>query len=230
MLRRALVSLVVIAANVRDARPCSISAAPGAHAYGPTAKPERGHRPWIRLSNVPPSEGIQLSMVDAKCPMGTLCKKGKAVPFARAGNFVRPKQALPNGARVQVAKGKDVLLDFVVTSDAAKSELPAWEGTLPPKTTTVVAGKCSPAGAQITLPVKPTKADLTDAVLLVYLRKPDAKRPEPGIAAIYKLGSEPSVTLQGSIGDEWLANKPATIWIALADGDGHIGPAVELAL
>ena len=91
-------------------------------------------------------------------------------------------------------------------------------------------GLCSPAGPVVRLKLEPTTVDLDDAVLLVYLAKPDPRRPHLKLARIIGLGGGGrEISLFNGLGEKpWLTGLPKQLWIAIADGDGHVGPAIKI--
>lgn len=222
-----MVVVALLVLDVRAALPCSISKAPTANVFGPTDKTVRGHRPWIRLWNVPPSEKVTLGLAPPCGPRKKCSADPDPIAIDRDGAFLRPRKPLPSGARVWVLAGDKALETFTVTSDPAK-QLPAWSGMTRPVLTSGREGLCAPSGPVVTSTLMPTKADLSDAVLLVYTQKPDPKRPYGRLAAIYSLDG-PELELRNGLGNIWMAKKPARLWTALSDGDGNVGPIVEHA-
>lgn len=97
-----------------------------------------------------------------------------------------------------------------------------------PTVTTGREGLCAPSGPVVMTKILPTKADLSDAVLLVYTKRPDPKRPHANLAAIYLLGIG-ELELRNGLGNIWMAKKPTKLWTAISDGDGNVGPIVEHA-
>lgn len=222
-----VVTLALLVLATRDAWPCSVSLDPRASVFGPTDRTERGHRPWIRLWNVKPSVNVTLQLT-APCRQRRSCVDRVLVPIDRDGAFLRPRQPLAAGTRVWVQAGEQTLSTFIVTSSPA-AQLPAWSGMTRPVLTRGREVMCAPAGPVVTTQVLPTKADLSDAVLLVYTRKPDPKRPYAHLGAIYRLEIG-ELELRNDLGNVWLADKPQTLWTAISDGDGNVGPIVEHSL
>ncbi len=224
---RLLVMVALFALHAPHAWPCSVSTQPSANVFGPTDKPERGHRPWIRLWNVKPTDKVTLSLA-APCGPRKVCSADtKPIAFDRDGAFLRPKAPLAAGTRVWIQLGTRTLETFTVTKEAPK-QLPAWSGMTKPVRTSGREGLCAPSGPVVTATVLPTKADLSDAVLLVYTKRPDAKRPHANLGAIYLLGTG-ELELRNGLGNLWMTKKPSRLWTAISDGDGNVGPFVEHA-
>lgn len=228
MWRLVVVSVAICALNVREAWPCSISKEPSANVFGPTDKLERGVRPWIRLWNVKPTSKVTLGLAPPCGPRKHCSADAKPIAFDRDGGFVRPKEPLSAGSRIWIQLDGKTLETFTVKSTAA-AQLPAWSGMTKPTVTTGREGLCAPSGPVVMTKVLPTKADLSDAVLLVYTKQPDPKRPHTNLAAIYLLGIG-ELELRNGLGNIWMAKKPTKLWTAISDGDGNVGPIVEHAL
>lgn len=227
---RPVVTVALVLLLVQEAWPCTISGAPSASVFGPTDRTVRGRRPWIRLWNVKPGEKVTVGIAPP-CATRGKCPGPTPVAIDRDGAFIRPRELLPAGATIWVQLGdghaRKTLETFQVSSSDPK-QLPAWSGMTKPIATTGREGLCSPAGPLVRTKVLPTKADLSDAVLLVYTKKPDPKRPHAGLGAIYLLGVG-ELELHNNLGDIWMAKKPKRLWTAIADGDGNVGPIVEHA-
>ena len=227
VIRVAVASLIAVATQAASAPACSVSPLPAATVYGAASVVVRGHRPWVRLLNVKASAAVTMRTVAVTCAAEAICAGGTSVAVERSGAFLRPKQPLASGARVQLVQGKSLLADFVVTADDPAPALPAWAGTDGATGGRIAEGLCNPPGTLITVPIKRTQANLDDAVALVYFTRPDAKAPHRKLAAIYRLGHEPEISLRNNQGETWMPRTlPARVWIALADNDGHVGPAV----
>lgn len=221
-----LVALLFVL-DARDAWPCTISKEPSANVFGPTDKEARGHRPWIRLWNVKAADQVTLALAPPCGPRKVCSSDGKPIAFDRAGDFLRPREPIASGTRVWIQLGKRTLETFTVTGDPAK-QLPAWNGMTKPTLTSGREGLCAPSGPVVMTKVLPTKADLSDAVLLVWTKQPDLKRPQANLGSIYLLGIG-ELELRNGLGNIWMAKKPSRLWTAIADGDGNIGPVVEHA-
>lgn len=225
-MRTALVLLAVLIGHVPTAGACDYSTDPYAHVFQPASGKPAGRRPFIALFNV--AGAVAVTQVPATCAEQTVCK-GTAVPVDRGGNYLRPKAALANGARIQVtAKGK-VLADVTVAKDPAPP-LPAWDGITLKSAGQEKEGMCSKAGPAVRLAIKPTKASLDAAVLLVYLEKPDPKQPLAKLARAFGLGGgNAEVVLHNDLGEKaWLTSVPKQVWVMLADGEGNVGPVIAL--
>ena len=217
--------MVQVLVQAPDAWPCSISTEPSATVFGPTDQPDRGHRPWIRLWNVKLTDKVTLGLAPPCGPRKRCSADAKPIAFERAGAFMRPKEPLASGSRIWILLGDRTLETFSVTAGDTKP-LPAWNGMTKPRAATGREGLCAPSGTVVTTEVLPTKADLADAVLLVYTRQPDARRPLASLGAIYSLGVG-ELELRNGLGNLWLAAKPAKLWTAIANGDGEVGTIVE---
>lgn len=206
--------LALAAADPADA--CTISREPSASVFQPSSGKAPGHQPWISLWNVKGDVVVKLM------PAGTI------VPVDRVGRYLRPRKPLPDGARIHVTQGQHVLVDTTVSAE--ERILPAWSGIKRVSAKREAEGLCSPAGPVVRLELKPTTVDLDDAVLLVYLAKPDLKRPHAKLARIIGLGGGGrEVSLFNGLGEKaWLTTLPKDLWIAIADGDGHVGPAIKI--
>lgn len=227
MVRLVVVSVALLALGAREALPCSISKEPSANVFGPTDKAERGHRPWIRLWNIKATDKVTLGLAPPCGPRKVCSSDAKPIAFDRDGAFLRPKEPLAPGSRIWIQLGTRTLETFTVkSSDAA--QLPVWSGMTKPLATIGREGLCAPLGPVVTTKVLPTKADLSDAVLLVYTKQPDPKRPHVHLGAIYLLGVG-ELELRNGLGNIWMAKKPARLWTAISDGDGNVGPIVEHA-
>jgi hypothetical protein len=206
--------LAVLAAEPADA--CTISREPAASVFQPASGKAPGHQPWISLWNVKGDVTLKL------LPAGTI------VPVDRVGNYVRPKKALPDGARIQITQGAKLLTEITLSSE--ERILPAWSGIKLVSAAREAEGLCSPAGPVVRLRLEPTTVDLDDAVLLVYLSKPDRKKPHAKLARIIGLGGGGrDITMFNGLGEKaWLTGLPKQLWVAIADGDGHVGPAIKI--
>jgi hypothetical protein len=220
--------LVVAALLARPAasEACSLSGVPAAHVLQPASGKPPGRQPLISLWMV--KQPVTVTRVPASCKDKTICN-GTAVAVDRTGDFLRPKAALPDGARVQVTMGTTLLADVTVATGAAPP-LPAWDGVTLVSAKHEKEGLCSPAGPVVRLKVKPTKASLDGAWLLVYLDKPDPKQPMTKLAFVVGLGGgDKEIELGNGLGMKpWLTAVPKQIWVTLADGEGNVGPAIRL--
>ncbi len=215
--------LAVLGAGSADA--CTISREPAASVFQPASGKAPGHQPWISLWNV--TGDVTVRSVAANCAPSTICL-GATVPVDRAGKYLRPKKPLPDGARIQVAQRGRLLAELTISNE--ERILPAWSGIKRVSAKREAEGLCSPAGPVVRLELKPTTVDLDDAVLLVYLGKPDVKRPHTKLARIIGLGGGGrELSLFNGLGEKvWLTRLPKELWIAIADGDGHVGPAIKI--
>lgn len=219
---RTLAALALIAAlPTPNADACSISMEPSAHVFRPTSGQPGGHRPFIALWQT--KKPIVVTQVKANCIKDTVCK-GTPVEIEQVGTFVRPKAALPDGARIQITHDGKLLDDVTIKTGA--STLPAWDGVEWISAKEEKEGLCSPAGPVVRLKVKPTKADLSDAYLLVYTAKPDAAKPLAG--TMFSMTS-PEIEIGNGFGNPKLfSGVPKQLWIRLADGEGNLGPVIKL--
>jgi hypothetical protein len=211
-----LAVLSVVLAGVEQGDACTLSGEPSASVFQPASGKAAGHQPWISLWNVKGNVVVKL------LPAGT------AVPVDRVGRYLRPRKPLPDGARIQVLQGSTVLADATLSTE--ERVLPAWSGAKLVSAKREAEGLCSPAGPVVRLRLEETHVDLDDAVLLVYLAKPDRKKPHAKLARIVGLGGGGrDVSLFNGLGEKaWLPSIPKQLWIAIADGDGHVGPAIEV--
>jgi hypothetical protein len=222
----ALLLALAFLARPTDVDACSISAQPSAHIFQPPSGKPTGHRPFISLWRT--TKPVNVTRVSANCIEKTICK-GAAVAVERVGSFLRPKAALPDGARIQVTHDGKLLADATIVK-APAAPLPAWDGISFVSAKHEKEGLCSPAGPVVRLAVKPTKASLEHAVLLVYTSKPDPKRPLEGLRTIFGLGAGNG---QLEIGNGYaqpdlFKDVPKQIFVMLADGDGNVGPVITL--
>jgi hypothetical protein len=224
-MRAALLVVALVAASP-TADACDYSTDPQAHVFQPASGKPAGHRPFIALFHV--KDPVEVTQVAAGCKQDTVCK-GTAVAVDRTGNYLRPKTALPAGARIQVTSKGKLLDDVTITKDPA-APLPAWDGVTQKSAGKETNAMCSQDGPVVRLAIKPTKASLDAAVLLVYLTKPDPKLPLANLARIYSLGGGGGeVTLDNSLGEaKWLTTVPKQLWVMLADGEGNVGPVIAL--
>jgi hypothetical protein len=219
--------LVVAALLARPAvaDACSLSPTPAANILQATSGKPPGRQPWIVLWMV--KKPIAINHVPASCKADTICK-GTAVPFDRTGSYVRPKAPLPAGARIQVVMDGKLIGDATVSADPP-APLPAWDGLTWVSAKQEKEGLCSPAGPVVRLGVKPTKANLEAAWLLVYLDKPDPAQPFAKLAFLTGLGGGKEVELGNGLGlDRWLPGVPKKLWVRLVDGNGNLGAVIEL--
>ena len=208
------VLLAVLAVEPADA--CTISREPAASVFQPASGKAPGHQPWISLWNVKGEVTVKL------LPAGT------SVPVDRVGSYLRPKKPLPDGARIQISQGANVLASVTLSSE--ERILPAWNGIKLVSATREKEGLCSPAGPVVRIRLEPTTVDLDDAVLLVYLSKPDRKKPHAKLARIIGLGGGGrDISMFNGLGEQaWLTGLPKQLWVAIADGDGHVGVAIKI--
>lgn len=215
---RVVVALVAwfVVAGVDPADACTISREPAASVFQPASGKAPGHQPWISLWNVKGAVTVKL------LPSGT------SVPVDRVGNYLRPKKPLPDGARIQISQGAKVLASVTLSSE--ERILPAWSGIKLVSAKREGEGLCSPAGPVVRLRLEPTTVDLDDAVLLVYLSKPDRKKPHAKLARIIGLGGGGrDISMFNGLGEKaWLTGLPKQLWVAIADGDGHVGAAIKI--
>ncbi len=217
------VLLAVLDASAADA--CTISREPAASAFQPASGKAPGHQPWISLWNV--TGDVTVRSVAANCTPSTICL-GATVPVDRVGRYLRPKKPLPDGARIQIAQKGKLLAELTISSE--ERILPAWSGLKRVSAKREGEGLCSPAGPVVRLKLEPTTVDLDDAVLLVYFSKPDRKRPYAKLARIIGLGGGGrDISLFNGLGEKaWLTGVPKQLWVAISDGDGHVGPAIKI--
>ena len=224
---RSVVALVAsfVVAPAEPAEACTISREPAASTFQPASGKAPGHQPWISLWNV--KGDVAVRSVTASCPPSTICA-GTAVAIDRVGRYLRPKKPLSDGVRIQISQGATLLVDSTISSE--ERILPAWGGIKRVSAAREKEGLCSPAGPVIRLALKPTTVDLDDAVLLVYLSKPDLERPHAKLARIVSLGGGGrEISLFNGLGEKaWLTGLPKQLWVAIADGDGHVGPAIKI--
>lgn len=224
-LRAALLAVLLLLSSRPSTEACSISPDPAAHVFQPASGAAPGHRPWIVLWNV--KGAVKVKVVSAKCAKDKICA-GKEVAVDKTGNYLRPRADLAASARIQVTSGKRLLTDVTISADPA-TELPAWDGVTLVSAKQEPEGLCSPAGPVVRLAIKPTKAKLDGTVALVYLSKPDPAQPQAKLALITGLGgSDGELMLNNGLGQTpWLKTVPTELWVMLADGDGHVGPAIR---
>jgi hypothetical protein len=181
-----------------------------------------------------------------KEPTNSATCTGVPVALERNGSFVRPKVALPDGARVQIlARGKHVsmflggpdadenklwvLEDFTVRKSPAAKTAPAWNGvSVTSATVKKPISQCDAAGPTIELAIKPAaKVSLDNTFLLVWLKKPDLKA-APSFEYIVSHHENKAMLAHGHTTS--LLSMPARIWVSLADGDGNVGTPVEIEI
>jgi len=222
-----VVALTVLLAGTDPASACTISREASASVFQPASGKAPGHQPWISLWNV--TGTISVRSVAATCAANTICA-GTMVAVDRAGRYLRPKKPLADGTRIQISQGSKLLADTTVSSEVRI--LPAWSGIKLVSAKREAEGLCSPAGPVVRLELKPVQVDLDDAIVLVYLSKPDPKKPTAKLARIISLGGGGrEVSLFNGLGEKaWLTSIPKTVWIALADGDGHVGAPIAIKI
>jgi hypothetical protein len=223
---RVVVLAVLLAVfDTAAADACTISREPAASVFQPASGKAPGHQPWISLWNV--TGDITVRSVAANCAPSTICL-GATVPVDRVGRYLRPKKPLPDGARIQIAQKGKLLAELTISSE--ERILPAWSGLKRVSAKREAEGLCSPAGPVVRLKLEPTNVDLDDAVLLVYFSKPDRKRPHAKLARIIGLGGGGrDISLFNGLGEKaWMTGVPKQLWVAIADGDGHVGPAIRI--
>lgn len=215
-MRIVVVATLLAVLSLESAEACTISQEPAASVFQPSSGKAPGHQPWISLWNVKGDVIVKLM------PAGTI------VPVDRVGRYLRPKKPLPDGARIQISQGAKLLVETTVSSE--ERILPAWSGIKRVSVKREAEGLCSPAGPVVRLRLEPTTVDLDDAVLLVYLSKPDPKRPHVKLARIIGLGGGGrDISIFNGLGEKaWLTGLPKQLWVAIADGDGHVGPAIKI--
>lgn len=219
----------LIALPSTDADACSISMEPNAHVFRPPSGKPGGHQPIISLWQT--KKPVVITQVKANCIQDTVCK-GTNVEYEQVGKFLRPKTRLPDGARIQITHDGKLLEDVTIRNDIASVPLPAWDGIAWVSAKQEKEGLCSPAGPVVRLKVKPTKADLEDAYLLVYKSKPNAAKPLEGLSTMFTLGGK-GADHELQIGNgfampDLFKGVPKEIYVRLADGDGNFGPVIKL--
>jgi hypothetical protein len=210
---------------------CSLPAHPLAYVIQPASGKAPGVRPWIVTGNLDPTK-LRITQITTSCGTDKVCS-GTDVPFDHDGRHVRPTANLPAGARIQITLGAKLLTDTKLTDDTTPAKLPAWNGVALASAGMAPEGLCSPAGPAVTVTIKPTKANLDAAVLLVYLEAPDPKQPLRNLSRLYTLGGGDSdLTFRNALSKDgkWLAKVPAKIWVALADAHGNVEAAREIAI
>lgn len=213
-----------LAPRIADA--CSISMEPSAHVFRPSSGTPGGHRPIIALWQT--KQPVQVTQVKTSCIKDTICK-GTPVEVETGGRYLWPKAALPDGARIQITHDGKLLDDVTVASPGASVSLPAWDGVTWISAKHEKAGMCSPAGPVVRLQVKPTKADLSDAYLLIYTSKPDAAKPLANLSMVYALSNSKDLQIGNGFGTpDMFKSVPTQIFVRLVDGDGTLGPVVKL--
>jgi hypothetical protein len=225
-----LAVLVVWSPEIADACGTGGMPRPGADLVGPSVA---GRRPWIEVRDLPANATISINQIAATCPpaeqpsvLPPYCK-GTPLAFERSGAYLRPRAALPAGSRVQVTMGTEVLADFTVTKQSAPATLPAWSGVSLVSAKLDRPTRCDVEGPVVTLKAKPTKAELTEALLLVYLEKPDPEKPVDKLVHITSFFEE-SIVLKNSHSRSWMRDVPKRLWVRLADGHGNVGPVIQL--
>lgn len=224
---RLVLFAVVIAMHAPQlADACSISMEPSAHVFRPASGKPGGHRPIISLWQT--KGPVQVTQVKASCAKDTICR-GTPVAVETAGRYLWPKAALPDGARIQITHAGKLLDDLTVAATAASLPLPAWDGVTWVSAKQEKEGLCSPAGPVVRLEVKPTKADLSDAYLMIYTTKPDAAKPLANLAMVYALSNSKDLQLGNGFGTpDLFKTVPTQIFVRLVDGDGNLGPVIKL--
>jgi hypothetical protein len=219
-----IAALTTLAPTEADA--CSISGEPSAHIFQPASGKPTGHRPLISLWRT--DKPVVVTKVATNCIKDTICK-GAAIAVDRVGTFMRPKAALPDGARIQVTMGSKLLADATIVSTPV-APLPAWDGIAWVSAKQEKEGLCSPAGPVVRLAVKPTKANLEQAVLLVYTAKPDPKKPLDGLKTAFNVGAgSGNIEIgNGFATPDLFKGVPKRIFVMLADNDGNVGPVITL--
>jgi hypothetical protein len=225
-MRLVLLALAAVFARPAPADACSLSPTPAAHVLGPRSGKPPGRQPWITLWMV--NKPIAITQVSATCKADTICK-GAAIAFDRTRDLVRLKAPLPAGARIQVVMdGKTLLADVKVSGDPP-APLPMWDGVRWVSAKQEKEGLCSPAGPVVRLAVKPTKASLEAAWLLVYVDKPDPAQPTAKLAYMTGVGGGTEIELGNGLGlPAWLPSVPNKLWFRLVDDNGNLGPVIEL--
>ena len=224
-----LAAALTITLTTPAADACSISGEPNAHVFRPSSGKPGGHRPWISLWRT--TKPVVVTQVKANCIEDTICK-GTVVEVERVGTFLRPKASLPDGARIQITHDGKLLADAMIGRAASvatgASTLPAWDGIAWVSSKYEKEGMCSPAGPVVRLKVKPTKASLADAYLLVYTSKPDPAKPLAGLSTMFSLSS-PEIEIGNGFGNpDLFKGVPKQIFVRLTDGDGNLGPVIKL--
>jgi hypothetical protein len=191
-----------------------------ADVLGPKDRAEpRGTRPWIRLRGAPKTVSIQT--VDAACDPSSVCAATMTSAVERGGDFVRPKNPLPAGGRVQVVSGKSVLADFVVRAGPGKT-LPAIPFTLGAPAGIGGAGAC-PTPNMVAPDL--SQFDTEATVILLYASPPDPAKPLAKLHAILQFDKR---WLDfGAFGNCLFKKLPPKLWTILATDDGAIGTPVE---
>jgi len=222
-----LAALSILVAGADPVEACTISREAAAAVFQPASGKAPGHQPWISLWNV--TGAVAVRAVPAACTAKTICA-GTAIAVDRVGRYLRPKKPLADGVRIQITQGRQLLADTTISSE--ERILPAWSGAKLASAKHEGEGLCSPAGPVVRLQLEPTQVDLDDAVLLVYLSKPDRKRPHGKLARIISLGGGGrEISLFNGLGEKaWLTAMPKQLWFAIADGDGHVGEATRINL
>lgn len=216
--------LATLGPQIADA--CSISMEPSAHVFRPSSGKPGGHRPLISLWQT--KKPIAVTQVKANCIQDTICK-GTPVEVETVGRYVWPKAALPDGARIQITHDGKLLDDVTIASTASSAPLPAWDGVAFISAKLEKEGLCSPAGPVVRLQVKPTKADLSDAYLMIYTAKPDAAKPLVGLSMVYALSNSKDIQIGNGFGTpDMFKGVPKEIFVRLVDGDGNLGPVIKL--
>lgn len=210
-----LVIAALLSPRISDA--CSISIA-SARILRSTAGDTAGTRPFIFVS----VKGAEVtSVLSGNCP--GLCK-GTPVAVEAVGSYLRPKAPLAEGTKLQVSKsGK--LLDAAVIG--APSKLPAWDGIEWVSAKQEPVGKCTPAGPVVQLRLKPTKAAMADAYLLVYAARPDDLGTPIQIQPLENY-AKTELELRNGYGGELFRTLPKQLFVRLADGNGNLGPVIKL--
>ncbi len=219
------VALLVLAlAAPRPADACSITKDPYAAVFTPMSG-KSGHRPLISLWQV--TEPVQVTEVAASCAKDTICK-GTPIAVEHVGRYMRPKVALRDGARFQITHDGKLLADTTVR--VGKTALPAGNGIALVSAKHEPAGLCSLPGVVVRLKVKPTKAALDDAYLLVYRTRPLAAKPLEGLAGLFVLGQGNGEIVMGNFmgGLQIFDFVPKQVFVRLADGEGNLGPVITL--
>jgi hypothetical protein len=218
---RVLLLAALLASRPTNTVACKLSAEPRAYPLVAVADGPAGHRPLIALWMV--KQPIAVAQVPATCKDKTICK-GTTIAVDQTGNYLRPKAALPDGARVQVTMGTKLIGDFTVTAKKSAAP-PAWNTI---KWVSAAQDKddlCAPAGPVVRLTAQPPAEDRW---VLVYLDKPDADQPMAKLATVVPMHNG-NVELRNGLGQTpWMPKLPKQIWVRLADGEGNLGPVVQL--
>lgn len=225
-----LAAAAVLASRTADAgSTCADPDSPEAALLAGNKRENTGRQPWIDLWNVKDADTVTLSIVNPK--------GNKPVEIERKGQYVRAKQPLPLGAKVQLALGTKVLTHFTVRpDDKTATELPAWNGIKVRSKSMQGPAGCATKGPAVWLTVNKTEAKLDGAMLIVFTKKPDAADPVKDLGTIASFGGADEkgvihVQLRNySHHANFLpvSSIPPKLWVALTDQEGHLGPVLEL--